>query len=128
MIRTIAAVLLTCAVTACGSPADAAPSAVARQFTEAIGSGDPAAACALLAPRAKDALVATTARPCAVGLAALRLPHAPPATPAVWSSEAQAKSADDTVFLHEFSDGWRITGAGCHPRNEQVYDCLVGGR
>ncbi|SDZ26332.1 hypothetical protein SAMN05421504_111166 [Amycolatopsis xylanica] len=125
MIRSVAAVLLTCAVAACGSPADAAPSAVARRFADAVGSGDTAAACALLAPRAKDAL---TTHPCAVALAALRLPHAPPAMPVVWSSEAQAKSADDTVFLHEFSDGWRITGAGCHPRNEQVYDCLVGGR
>jgi hypothetical protein len=45
-----------------------------------------------------------------------------------WGDEAQARSTADTLFLHDFPDGWRVTGAGCHPRNEQVYDCTVGGR
>ena len=40
----------------------------------------------------------------------------------------QARSTTDTLFLHDFPDGWRVTGAGCHPRNDQVYDCTVGGR
>lgn len=128
MIRSLGVVLAAMVVTGCAGPADGEPDVVVHRFADAIGSGDAAAACALLAPRAKDGLVATTTHPCAEALTALRLPHAAPDTPSVWSTEAQVKTADDTVFLHEFSAGWLITGAGCHLRDEQVYDCLVGGR
>jgi hypothetical protein len=55
------------------------------------------------------------------------LPRDPVGTVEVWSDEAQVKTAADTVFLHEFSTGWQITGAGCRQENEQVYSCAVGG-
>ncbi|GAB3734394.1 hypothetical protein GCM10027598_59930 [Amycolatopsis oliviviridis] len=96
----------------------------AGRFLGAVASGDHRSACALLAPRARESWAPET---CERGLAAAKVPGGTPEAASVWSEEAQVKTARDTLFLHESSSGWLITGAGCHHRNEQVYDCLVGG-
>jgi len=45
----------------------------------------------------------------------------------VWSDGAQSVSDGDTVFLHSFSAGWKVTGAGCVPQVTEVYACAWGG-
>ncbi|WP_037306219.1 hypothetical protein [Amycolatopsis orientalis] len=94
------------------------------RFLGALASGDHRSACALLAPRVRDSWGPDGSER---GLAAAAVPGGTPGTASVWSEEAQVKTGGDTLFLHEFSTGWLITGAGCHLRNEQVYDCAVGG-
>jgi hypothetical protein len=114
------------AVVLCGcSSADTSSAQEAAQRFEAAVADGGGTACALLAPRARDGLGPVG---CGTGSPVAALPRAQVASTVVWGDEAQARSTADTLFLHEFPDGWRITGAGCHPRNEQVYDCAVGGR
>jgi hypothetical protein len=110
----------------CGcSAADTSSAQEAAQRFEAALAGGGAPACALLAPRARDGLGPAG---CGTGSPVAALPRVPVASTVVWGDEAQARTPADTLFLHDFPDGWRVTGAGCHPRNEQVYDCAVGGR
>jgi hypothetical protein len=120
-------VLVTCLMSACSGSSGQEPVRVAAQrFLDAVRAGDTAAACGDLAPRARDSLTRGDGT-CESTLPSVKLPHDPVGTVAVWSDEAQVKTAGDTVFLHEFSTGWQITGAGCRPENEQVYSCAVGG-
>lgn len=100
--------------------------AAAQHFIDDTISGDAVSACRELAPRARDSL-ARGGDSCEGALPSVRLPGDPVGTVAVWSDEAQVKTAGDTVFLHDFSTGWLVTGAGCRPENEQVYRCEVGG-
>ncbi|MGW4487391.1 hypothetical protein ACWEOE_26530 [Amycolatopsis sp. NPDC004368] len=116
-------VALLVSAAACGAADAPEAQATAQRFVTAAATGSAVEACALLAPRAHDALGPGG---CRRALAAV--PRAPVLSASVWGDEAQARSDADTLFLHEFADGWRITGAGCHQRNEQVYDCAVGGR
>lgn len=111
-----------------GSVRETAARETAQRFVQAIASGSPGIAGELLAPRARDPVASTSAGDCAASPAVARLPRAPVGTLAMWGEEAQARTGRDTLFLHEFSTGWLVTGAGCRPRNEQVYDCSVGGR
>lgn len=118
-----AAVAALAAVAGCGAADAPDAEAAARRFVTAAERGAADEVCALLAPRARDAV-----GPQGCGPVLAAFPHAPIESAAAWGDEAQARSAADTLFLHDFPDGWRVTGAGCHPRNDQVYDCSVGGR
>jgi hypothetical protein len=120
-------VLVMCLMSACsGSSGQEPVKAMTQRFLDAFGAGDTAAACGALAPRARDSLTRGDGT-CESTLSLVKLPRDPVGSVAVWSDEAQVKTAGDTVFLHEFSTGWRITGVGCRPENEQVYSCEVGG-
>ncbi|MDT7723570.1 MAG: hypothetical protein QOI21_146 [Actinomycetota bacterium] len=120
-------VLVTCLMSACsGSSGQEPVKTVTQRFLDAVGARDFASACSVLAPRARDSL-ARGNDTCESTLSSVALPRDPVGTVEVWSDEAQVKTAADTVFLHEFSTGWQITGAGCRPENEQVYSCAVGG-
>ncbi|OXM55000.1 hypothetical protein [Amycolatopsis alba] len=107
-----------------GASGQAPVKEAAGRFIGAVASGGQRSACALLAPRTRESW-----RPeiCEHGLATAKIPVGASETVSVWSEEAQVKTARDTLFLHESSTGWLITDAGCHHRNEQVYDCAVGG-
>jgi hypothetical protein len=120
-------VLVTCLMSACSGSSEQEPvKTVAQRFLDAVGAGDTASACRELAPRARDSLTRGDGT-CENTLSSVKLPRDPVGSAAVWSDEAQVKTAGDTVFLHEFTAGWLITGAGCRPENEQVYSCVVGG-
>jgi hypothetical protein len=44
----------------------------------------------------------------------------------VWGAEAQVKLADDTLFLTQTDDGWRVAAAGCRAQgSDEPYDCQV---
>jgi hypothetical protein len=120
-------VLVTCLMSGCsGSSGQEPVKTMTQRFLDAVGAGDTVTACDALAPRARDSLARGDGT-CENTLPSVKLPHAPVDSVSVWSDEAQVKTAGDTVFLHEFSIGWRITGAGCRPENEQAYSCEVGG-
>ena len=95
----------------------------------ADASADPAAACALLAPRTLEALESDGG--CAASLRDAGLTE--PSTPArvdIAGHSAQARYPGDTVFLALFDDGWRVTAAGCSrtsPDTSVPYDCAVEG-
>ncbi len=120
MTKIVAVVLGVLMLSGCADAEQASAKDAAQAFVDALGSPDKA--CALLAPRARDLLGAA-------GCGTLSsLPRGPVESVSVWGGEAQSRTSGDVLFLHAFSAGWLVTGAGCHPRNEQVYDCLVGGR
>ena len=93
-------------------------------------ASDPAAACALLAPRTRES-VEQDGAPCAQALGDEDLP-APGRRTAVTVAghSAQVRYAGETVFLSLFDDGWRVTAAGCSrtsPDPAVPYDCAVEG-
>jgi hypothetical protein len=45
----------------------------------------------------------------------------------VYGQWAQVRLTGDTVFLAVFPDGWRVVAAGCTPRPERPYDCVLKG-
>jgi hypothetical protein len=45
----------------------------------------------------------------------------------VYGRQARAVLASDTLFLSQFSDGWKIVAAGCEPRPGRPYQCSVKG-
>ena len=45
----------------------------------------------------------------------------------VYGQWAQVRFSGDTVFLAMFGDGWRVVAAGCTPRGQRPYDCVIQG-
>lgn len=98
-----------------------------RQFQVAVGAGDRVAACALLSPAARGNLEGASARPCPAALAALSLPAGGTRSIEVWGDGAQVRLDAGVLFLARFGTGWKVTAAGCTPRPDQPYDCVVEG-
>ncbi|WP_101783344.1 hypothetical protein [Nonomuraea indica] len=118
------ALLALVLVTGC-SVDTSAPARTVERFHSALAAQQDEAACALLAPRTAEKLP-DPGQTCAEALRALRLGAGGPVTGVqVWGDEAQVRLAGDTVFLHRFSDGWRVKAAGCEPRAGLPYDCEV---
>ncbi|MGC7100724.1 hypothetical protein ACPZ19_39135 [Amycolatopsis lurida] len=108
----------------CAPAADPVVRETAQRFLDA----DPGTACALLSPRAMEDLTRHGRETCPDALPGVRAPASTVTEVTVWGSDAQAKAAAETLFLHEFEDGWRITGGGCTPTApEAPYRCLIGG-
>lgn len=110
-------------VSACGSAGAGDARSAADRFLTTMGAGRAADACALLAPRAIDDLTGE----CDQALLELDIAPSPVDTVETWGADAIARTATGAVFLHEFNSGWLVTGAGCQPRADQPYECVVGG-
>jgi hypothetical protein len=124
------AVPLLFALAGCSSGAgdDAAASAVATQFSEALTDGDTDGACELLAQETRAAVEEEAGTSCGQALSALELPtegavHSVQA----YGRGAQVKLATDVVFLTLEPTGWRVTAAGCTQRQDRPYRCDVKG-
>ena len=112
------------ALAACTPTGDV--TATSQRFADAIRRHDARAACALLGERARSSVEVT--RPCADVLPTLDVRVGPPGAASVWGDRAQVRAAPDTLFLVRYAGGWRVTGAGCHPRGADVpYECEIGG-
>jgi hypothetical protein len=120
----IVAPLLT-GLSGCSPAPDARVGAVVEQFYGAVRDGRGEAACALLAPRTVEEM-AVGGDDCAEAVVKLPPPGATRVV-RVWGNEAQVRLAADTVFLHRFHQGWRVRAAGCRPRGDEPYLCVVGG-
>jgi hypothetical protein len=128
------AVLALPALAGCSSLAPDAPAAegVAVAFAAAIGSGNAAEACALLAPGTVEEIESSEHASCERAILSLGLPGGGQGR----SAEAFGRGAiveldNDTVFLVGDGNGgvrgWRVTAAGCEPRTERPYACTVKG-
>jgi hypothetical protein len=129
LVAALAATVL--AVTAgCGAPSGLSEgaSAAATEFARALRQGDGEAACAVLAPRTREELEQSERTPCDRAVTQEQLPDGDTVrTVDVYGDQARVVLTGDTVFLSHFSSGWKVTAAGCRPRPEQPYDCMVEG-
>lgn len=113
------------AVSACTPSSQADVQAAARNFQTAVHDGDVRAACGMLADEARRSLESASARSCPDALTAIRLPTGEPTSVEVWGDNGQARLPGGALFLAEFGTGWKITAAGCRPRQQQPYACAV---
>lgn len=118
------------AVAGCDSAGDRgdAAAAVATRLLTAVGDNDGNAACATLAPGTLAELEQSAGQPCAQAILDEDLP-APGAVTGrdVYGQWAQVRFTDDTLFLAVFPGGWRVVAAGCTPRTDRPYDCVLQG-
>ncbi|WP_158717878.1 hypothetical protein [Streptomyces sp. NRRL F-2664] len=125
-----AAGLAAAVLAGCGASAvrvDGARQAV-RVFEAALASHDYAAACAVLAPVTRSQLEQDEKQPCAQALGGQELPvSAAIGTPEVYGRQALVRAGGETLFLSQFTGGWRVVAAGCTPQGEAPYRCLVKG-
>lgn len=115
----VACVLLTgCAETgASGKVED-----VAAAFSKAIQAGDGKGACAQLVPEAQSSVEAGGSS-CAEQILGLGITGGPVRKPEAWGQWARVQVGDETAFLTQWAQTWKIAAAGCRPRSEQPYDC-----
>jgi len=110
--------LVAFAATGCSAIGADNATTAAREFTTAVAEQRVDAACALVAPRA--------AENCATTVSSLG-DQGSVNQAEVWGEDAKATTRSGVLFLHEFSNGWLVTGAGCRHRGDEPYDCAVGG-
>lgn len=100
--------------------------AAAQQFAGSVAF-TPTRACALLAPETLKSLE-DSGGDCSQTLSQLVQPNGGLATAVqVYGKDAIVHLGSDTIFLARFTDGWRVTAAGCTPQPGRPYDCTVRG-
>ena len=101
----------------------------AVRFNSAVSSGDGETACAMLTPATRDELEQSSGKACAQAIVE-ELTDArvdDHEVVKVYGVMAQVRWNDETVFLPRMPDGWRVLAAGCTPRADDPYDCVVKG-
>ncbi|MFE6847333.1 hypothetical protein [Streptomyces sp. NPDC057686] len=102
--------------------------AAGERFERALASGDHRAACRLLAPETIGQLEQDEGKACGEALGAEELPTAGAVrTTEVYGRQALLSLDGDTLFLSQFSGGWKVVAAGCTPQGEQPYQCALKG-
>jgi hypothetical protein len=125
-------VVVALAVTALGgcrlTPDDGSAAEAAERFHAALQRGDGSAACRLLTPDTRSALEGSEGQPCPNAITAQDLR---PASAAIktdaYATNARVVMDGDVVFLAAFERQWLVVAAGCSPRQDEPYDCTVGG-
>jgi hypothetical protein len=108
-----------------GSAEDANASSAALAFYHSLDN--PAQACKWLAPGTLSELQDS------FGMCAQSLPqqHLPTATRilsvSVYGKDAIVRLDHDVMFLARFDEGWRVTAAGCKPRQDRPFNCSIKG-
>ncbi|MEV0380290.1 hypothetical protein [Nonomuraea sp. NPDC050643] len=103
----------------------ASPARAAEHFSAALITHQEDTACRMLARRTAEKLP-DSGQSCADALRELALaPGGAVTAVSVWGDEAQVRLSGDTLFLHRFTDGWRIRAAGCEPNGDLPYVCEV---
>ncbi|SDH01571.1 hypothetical protein SAMN05421869_101256 [Nonomuraea jiangxiensis] len=118
--------MLALALATAGCAADtSAPARAAAGFHAAVAAHREEAACAMLTRKTADKLP-DPGQGCADALRELRLGAGGGlVSVSLWGDDAQVRLAGDTLFLHRFSDGWRVRAAGCRPMGDLPYECEV---
>jgi hypothetical protein len=112
-------------VSACGGDTGAAQAASA--FGAALGGGDTARVCQLLAPATRSLLEYQESQPCPQAIGQRKLTSGALQGVEVWGGEAQARTSTDTWFLTRTGQGWRVAAAGCVAQGDAPYTCKVNG-
>jgi hypothetical protein len=120
--------LAATALTGCGSgPADG-PRAAARAFGRAWTTQDGSTVCRLLAPETRAEVAQSAKQPCPQAVLDEDVPGAGELERTrVWGQQAQVRTTRDTLFLAEFTAGWRVVAAGCRRHPGKPYDCQLQG-
>lgn len=101
---------------ACGAADRSDVSDAAQRFYEAVGSGDGAGACALLAAPTRAALEQSAGKPCAQAVLAEDLPTTDRVVDVeVHGQMAMVRWASDTTFLTRYAGGWLVYATDCTP-------------
>lgn len=97
-------------------------------FEEALATGDHALACVLLAPSTRRQLVQDQQQDCPRAIAGEELPRGGGLRGAeAYGRQAMLRLTGDTLFLSQFTDGWKVVAAGCAPEGDKPYECSVKG-
>jgi hypothetical protein len=126
-LRIVATCMALVTLTACSSSHEDEVERVAEQFHAALEAEDGEAACDLLSEDAQQEMQ-QSGDDCATAIldAGLstdgRLKRVQ-----VYDTAGQVHYDDDTVFLGDFPEGWRVTAAGCEKQAGKPYDCQVKG-
>lgn len=124
--RLVGSMLGLVGVTACGTSQDVAAETAARDLVTAVAQRDGDAACALLAPEARDELERSSGEPCVRAVMAEDLPtDRDPESTHVFDTMAQVRFASGPVFLARFDGTWLVIGAACTPVPDLPYDCSI---
>jgi len=101
---------------------------VVEEFYVSVHHEDGAAACALLARTTRRELEQSSGEQCAAAiLEELTDDRSNEDTVEVFGTMAQVRWRGGAVFLTRMPNGWRVLAAGCAPKAEAPYDCLVKG-
>ncbi|MFF8261297.1 hypothetical protein [Streptomyces virginiae] len=101
---------------------------VGRAFEQALASRDYGAACGLLAPETRTQLEEDEKQACAKALEEQELPVPGAVNGAeVYGRQALVHAGGETLFLSQFTGGWRVVAAGCTPQEDKPYQCVVKG-
>ncbi|MCX5613390.1 hypothetical protein OHB39_38675 [Streptomyces sp. NBC_00047] len=122
-----AAVAVLCG---CGAPAPRLDAArqVGAAFEQALADADYPRACALLAPQTRQQLEDDESKPCGLALQGQDLPTAGEVQGTqVYGRQALLRLREDTLFLSQFDDGWKVVAAGCTPEADKPYRCSLKG-
>ncbi|MFK0045938.1 hypothetical protein ACIQU4_17795 [Streptomyces sp. NPDC090741] len=114
----------------CGAPAPRLDGArhAAEAFEQALADADYTRACALLAPQTRQQLEEDQHQPCGPALYGQDLPAAGQVDDTqVYGRQALLRLRNDTLFLSQFDDGWRVVAADCAPQGDQPYRCSLKG-
>jgi hypothetical protein len=123
-IASTAALLALCS---CGAD-DTAAIEAASAFGAALGAGDLAQVCELLAPATRAVLEYQQSRPCPQAVQQDDLAPGAVLQVEVWGGQAQARTSSDTLFLTRTAQGWRVAAAGCvASAGDAPYACKVSG-
>jgi hypothetical protein len=108
-----------------GSAEDHNAARAALTFDASIHT--PAKACQMLAPGTLHQLQSTFG-PCDQSLPRQDLPVGSRVISVdVYGKEAMVSLDQDVLFLARYSDGWKVTAAGCTPQPGRPYDCTLDG-
>jgi hypothetical protein len=121
--------------TGCGTVEERRTAAMdaALDFERALAARDGATVCAVLAPSVREEVERSARTACEEGVLTEELPSAARAPDdAVEGVDVSGRQARvvfpaDTLFLSQFSGGWKVIAAGCTPRPQRPYECLLKG-
>ena len=111
----ISLLLLCLGATGCGRADDRAQATeVARKFLAAVGAGDAAVACELLAEDTLKALEDEEQKACGEAIGGVEIDAGSPTAVELYLTNAEAELDNgERAFLSLTSDGWRVSAAGC---------------